>query len=283
MQHSKLTTMATILLTAIFILAGCSSAPSGIPQAKAGTGLRKVQDRGRLLVGIKYDLPTFGYRNPQTGKLEGFDAAIAREIAAYLFGDPNKIEFVEAVTKDRIPFLQNGTIDIAVATFIITEDRLKDVDFSVVYYGAGGRLLVPKDSAIKSINDLDGKKVGTPQGSVYATTLPQLSKATMVTFNSDSAALDAMLKNQVDATTNNDANLYGLALLNPSVKIVGAAYTSEGFGVGVAKGNAELLDAVNSAISNLKSSGKWKTIWKAEIGDKFGIATVPEPPRDNWK
>jgi putative glutamine transport system substrate-binding protein len=130
---------------------------------------------------------------------------------------------------------------------------------------------------------LEGKKVGIPQGSVYATALPKASKGTVVLFNNDSAALDAMMKNQVDATTNNDANLYGLALLNPAVKVVGAAYTSEGFGVGVAKGNAELLDAMNVAIKNIKSTGKWKTIWKTEIGDKFGIATVPEPPPDNWK
>ncbi len=283
MRKSALIGIPFFLLLIVLIIAGCSTTPSGMALAQPGTLLRKVQDRGRLIVGIKYDLPTFGYRNPQTGNLEGFDAAIGREIVAYIFGDPNKVEFVEAVTKDRIPFLKNGTIDLAIATFIISEDRLKDVDFSVVYYNTGGRLLVEKDSPIKSINDLDGKKVGTPQGSVYVTALQKVSKAEVVQFNNDSAAMQAMLNKQVDATTNNDANLYGLALLNPSLKVVGAAYTSEAFGVGIAKGNPELLSAVDTAIKNIKSSGRWKTIWKTEIGDKFGIATAPEPPGDNWK
>ncbi len=282
MRKSKLIGIVAFLLLTMLFNVNCSTKPNGIALAQPGTLLRKVQDRGRLIVGVEYDLPTFGYGNPQRGNLEGFDAAIGHEIAAYIFGDPNKIEFVEVVTKDCIPFLKNGTIDLAIGTFI-TEDRLKDVDFSVVYYRTGGRLLVPQDSPIKSVNDLDGKKVGTPQGSVYVTSLPKVSKGEVVQFNNDGAAIRAMMNKEVDATTNNDANLYGLALLNPTLKVVGAPYTSESFGIGVAKGNSELLDAVNSAIKNIRSSRKWKTVWKTGSRDKFGITEVSDPPNDNWQ
>src|SRR6266849_6914501 len=100
---------------------------SAMPLAREGTLLRKIQDRGKLIAGVKYDLPTFGYLNPQSNRIEGFDPAIAREIAAYLLGDPNKIEFKEAITKNRIPFLKDGTVDLIVSTMTITEERLKDV------------------------------------------------------------------------------------------------------------------------------------------------------------
>ena len=267
------------------VIAACASSTGGtaMPQAPAGTLLRKIQDRGKLIVGVKYDLPTFGYLNPKTNQMEGFDPAIARAIAESIFGDPNKVEFKEAVTKDRIPFLKDGTVDLVIGTFIITEERLKEVDFSIVYYTTGGRLLVAKDSPIRSVADLNGKKVGTPQGSVYVTELPKVSKAQVMQFKNDSAALEALLQKQVDATTNNDANLYGLALLNPGVKVVGLTYTRESFGVGMAKGNPELMDAVNTVIKSIKASGKWKQIWKQEIGDKLGMTSIPEPPADGWK
>jgi putative glutamine transport system substrate-binding protein len=76
MQTSKLTGLAAILLITTFVVAGCGSAPSGLPQAKAGTLLRKIQDRGRLVVGVKYDIPSFGFLDPKTNQVKGFDAAL---------------------------------------------------------------------------------------------------------------------------------------------------------------------------------------------------------------
>jgi aspartate/glutamate/glutamine transport system substrate-binding protein len=283
MQTSKLTGIALSAAISILVITGCSSGPSGIPQAKAGTLLRAIQDRGRLVVGVKYDTPGFGYLNPQTNKVEGFDPAVAREVAAYIFGDPSKVEFKQAVTKDRETNLQNGTFDLVLATMIITEERAKLVDFSIVYYQSGPRLLVAKDSPIKSITDVDGKKVGLSTNSAYIPVLAKMTKAIPVQFDTPGALAEQLLKQNIDAVTANDITLYGLALANPGLKIVGAQFSQEFFGAGIAKGNPEVLDVVNSVITNLKTSGKWKTIWKTEIGDKYGIATVPEPPSDNWK
>jgi aspartate/glutamate/glutamine transport system substrate-binding protein len=215
--------------------------------------------------------------------MEGLGIAVAREIAATILGDQNKVEFKEAPLATRIGSLKDGSIDIVAATYIITEDRLKDVDFSVVYYQGGGRFLVRGDSPIKGLADMDGKKVGVPQGSIYATLLPKLTKAQIVEVASMGAASQSLIDKQVDAVTSIDVNLYGLALLNPTFKVVGNAYTTESLGIGMAKGHPELLEAVNGVIKNLKSSGKWKSFWKAEIGDKFGMASIPNPPGDDWR
>src|SRR5574341_1037662 len=166
-----------LLLFLFALIFTAPRAPRGLPIAREGTLLRKIQDRGRLITGTKFDLLSFGYLNPKTNRVEGFDAEVAREIAAYIFGDPNKVEFQEAITKDRETNLKNGTFDMILATYIISEDRLKEIDFSVVYYVGGPRLLVNKDSPIKSISDVDGKKVATSKGSVFIPVLAKLTKA----------------------------------------------------------------------------------------------------------
>ncbi len=281
MRTAKLTGVAVLMLVAGFIVTGCGAAPSGLALAQPGTLMRKVQDRGRLIVGVKTDTPGFGYLNPQTNQEEGFDPAVAREVAAYIFGDPSKVEFKQAVTKDRETNLQNGTFDLVLATMIINEERAKLIDFSIVYYQSGPRILVNQDSPIKSIADVDGKKVVTTANSAYIPVVTKMTKATLVQVDTPGALAEQLLKRNVDAAVSNDIILYGLALANPGLKIVGAQFSQENFGAGVAKGNPEFLSAVNTVIKNLKSSGKWKTIWKSEIGDKYGIAVVPDPPGDN--
>lgn len=269
------------LTVLVFLLPAC--APRGIGPAPEGSLLRKIQDRGRLIVGVKYDLPTFGFRNLLTNAVDGFDPAIGREIAARIFGDPSKVEFKEAVSKDRIPFLVDGTVDVVLSTMTINDDRLKDIDFSVVYYLAGQRLLVRKESRITSVADLADKKVGSGKGSTSATNLNKFTLGELVLYNTYSEATNDLLAEKIDAVSTDDVILYGLALVNPAVNVVGAQFSYEPYGAGVAKNNPELLNEVNTVIRNLKTSGKWKQIWKKEIGDKVGILTIPDPPPDEWR
>src|SRR5574341_395936 len=213
-----------VAMFAMLVASACA-APSGLPPAKEGTLLRKIQDRGRLIVGVKYDVPTFGYLNPKTNTLEGFDPAVAREIAAYIFGDPNKVEFKEAVTKNRIPFLKDGTVDVILSTFTIDDDRLKEVDFSAVYYVTGQRLLVAKDSPIKGLTEIDtNKKIGSAKGSTSVANLRKQARAQVVEFDTYSQATQALIARQLDAVSTDDVILYGLALVNPATKVIGAQF-----------------------------------------------------------
>jgi putative glutamine transport system substrate-binding protein len=251
-----------------------------VPLAPEGTLLRKIQDRGKLIAGVKYDVPTFGYLNPTTNQLEGFDVDLVKYIANYILGDPNAVEFKQAVSKDRIPFLQNGVVDIIASTMTINAERAQQIDFSDVYYVAGQSLLVPLKSNIASVNDLKGKNVCTVKGSTPEQNIRKFApEANVILFDTYSECVAAMDSGRVDAVTTDDIILLGYAKESPDkYKVVGERFTVEPYGVGIAKGNQELLDAVNAAIRQAKQSGEWARIYETNLGTQ----APAEPPPQDW-
>jgi putative glutamine transport system substrate-binding protein len=268
------------------LLAACTGgAPAAgskkaLPKAADGTLLRKIQDRGKIVVGVKYDVPMFGLLNPTTNKVEGFDVDVAKEIATYIFGNADAIEFKEAVSKNRIPFLQDGTVDLIISTMTINADREQQIDFSVVYYLAGQSLLVPKASAITGIKDLAGKKVGTAKGSTSENNIRKMApQADVQLFDGYAEAVAAMDAGRLDAVTTDDNILIGFQAKEPNKwKLVGGQFTKEPYGIGIAKNHPELVEVVNKVVKDLKTSGKWKELYKKNIP-----TTPPEPPIDDWR
>ncbi|MFN3929693.1 MAG: transporter substrate-binding domain-containing protein, partial [Thermoflexus sp.] len=199
--------------------------------------------------------------------------------------DPNAVEIKEAISKNRIPFLKEGVVDIVASTMTINEERLKEIDFSIVYYVAGQSLLVPKNSPINGLQDLKGKRVGTVKGSTSEKNIRAVSEQQglnieVVLFDTYSEAVAAMDAGRVDAVTTDDIILYGFVRKEPDKwKVVGDRFTVEPYGVGVKKGEKELLEVVNTVIKELKTSGRWKEIYKKWIPSD----TVPEPPPDDWR
>lgn len=256
-----------------------SAAP--VPSGSPVTSLEPIRQRGQLIAGVKYDQPLFGYLNPLTNELEGFDIEIAREVANQIFGDPNAIEFREAISANRIPYLQNGVVDIVAATMTANAERAEQIDFSDVYYVAGQSLLVRTDSDIQSIEDLAGRTVGTARGSTSERNIREHApEAQVELFDTYADAVQALQANRLDAVTTDDIILYGFQESNPEqLKVVGGQFTQEPYAIGVAKGNEELLNEVNTALRNIKESGRW-----AEIYQQF-IPTEEEPelPPQNWQ
>jgi putative glutamine transport system substrate-binding protein len=270
------------------LLAACTAPPAGpssstskaMPKAADGTLLRKIQDRGKIVVGVKYDVPMFGLLNPTSNKVEGFDVDVAKEIAAAIFGNPDAIEYKEAVSKNRIPFLQDGTVDLVISTMTVNAEREGQIDFSNVYYLAGQSLLVPKASAIASINDLAGKKVGTAKGSTSEQNIRKMApQADVQLFDGYAEAVAAMDAGRLDAVTTDDNILIGFQAKEPNKwKLVGGQFTKEPYGIGIAKGHPETVEVVNKVLADLKKSGKWKELYKKNIP-----TTPPEAPIDNWR
>jgi putative glutamine transport system substrate-binding protein len=249
-----------------------------------GGNLEAIKARGKLIVGVKYDVPLYGFLNPETNKVEGFDVEIARMVAARIFGNPDAIEFKEAISKNRIPYLFEETVDVVFSTMTANEERAQQIDFSDCYYVAGQSLLVPVDSAIASIADLDGKTVGTVKASTSEKNIREKSPGAKVElFDTYSEAVQAMQAGRVDAVTTDDIILFGFQKNSPDkFKVVGGQFTQEPYAAGVKKGNTSLLNEVNATIRDMKQSGGWATLYKQFIGQE-PAAVPPQEWRDVYK
>jgi ABC-type amino acid transport substrate-binding protein len=273
-------------LTGIAALAACGQGggpgggPGAVPAYPAGSYMARVVQRGRLVAGVKQDQPLFGYLNPRTNKLEGFDVDVAKEVARALFNDPSesRLELKPVTSASRIPLLQEGGIDLVAATMTITEERKQQIDFSAVYYLAGQSLLVKKDSPATRIQDLDraDKTVCSATGSTSEQNLTRFApNAQKVLFPGYADCVTALQQGRADAVTTDDIILAGFAAQDPSLRLVGGQFTQEPYGLGVNKGSAGFLEFVNGVLQAMKTSGRWKAIYTQWLGS---IGPAPAPP-----
>ncbi|WP_423837532.1 transporter substrate-binding domain-containing protein [Vagococcus luciliae] len=222
-----------------------------------------------MVWGVKYDTKLFGLMNIEKREVEGFDIDIAKEITKRLLGDEKKAEFVEVTSKTRIPLLKNGNIDAIIATMTISDERKKQVDFSDVYFDAGQSLLVKKGSDIKSVEDLnDGKTVLAVKGSTSAANVRKKApKAKVLELENYAEAFTALQSGQGDAMTTDNSILLGMASENPDYELVGGNFTDEPYGIAFNKGQTELVNQVNSILSDMKKDGTYEKIYKKWIKD----------------
>ncbi|SFA40898.1 amino acid ABC transporter substrate-binding protein, PAAT family [Parageobacillus thermantarcticus] len=272
-------TLALTALLSITALAGCSSESSttnngdGAKSTETSSDtntLEKIKKRGKLIVGVKYDLNLFGLKNPETGKVEGFDIDIAKGLAKKILGDENKIELKEVTSKTRIPMLNNGEIDAIIATMTITEERKKEVDFSDVYFMAGQSLLVKKDSKINSVKDLKkGMTVLTAKGSTSAQNIRKVApQVNVLEFENYAEAFTALKAGQGDALTTDNALLLGMAKQDPNYRVLDETFTEEPYGIAVRKGDTEFLKVINEYLKEIKENGEYDKIYEKWIGKK---------------
>lgn len=262
-----------------------TSAEATPPAFSPGTTMAALQAKGKLVVGTKFDQPGFGLKNAVSGEVEGFDVEIAKLVAAGIFGGTpggagKKIEFVEAVSKNREPFIQEGKVDLVVATYTINDARKMVVDFAGPYFVARQDIMVMSDNdEIKGVEDLNGKKICSVQGSTSIKNLqakaPQAD--TSITFDTYSKCADAMSDGRVEAVTTDDTILAGLVKASGGTyKLVGAPFSEEPYGIGLKKGDQALRDFLNDRLEEVYSGGEWAAAFKATLGE-LGLPT-PEPP-----
>ncbi|MDQ3928887.1 MAG: transporter substrate-binding domain-containing protein [Chloroflexota bacterium] len=260
--------------------AGGTTPTTGAAGGGVTNDLAAIKARGKLIAGVKYDVRIFGYLNPETNVVEGFDVDLARAVATRIFGNPDAIQFEEAISRNRIPYLDEGRVDVIFSTMTANKTRSEQIDFSDVYYVAGQSLLVPVNSDIKSVNDLAGKRVGTAKGSTSEVNIRAFAPGAQIElFDAYAQAVAAMDAGRLDAVTTDDIILYGFERNSPDkFKVVGGQFTQEPYAAGVKKGNADLLAEVNATLRDLKESGEWAAIYKKWIG------TDPSAvPPQNWQ
>lgn len=271
------------------VLAACASATGGAPakpapakpasmaSVPADSYMARIQQRGKLVAGVKYDTPPFGSLNPINNQVEGFDPDLARELAKVLLGDPAKVEFVEAISRNRIPFLQEDKADIILSTMTITDERRQEIDFSKPYYMAGQSILVKKGSPIKSVDDLNGRTVASAQGSTSEKNVrDRAPRANLLLFPAYAEGLAALKDGRADAVSTDDTILMGMILKDNDLQMVGGLFTEEPYGAGMKKGRPEFVAFVDKTFDEMKADGRWTELYKKHIAPLSGY--VADPP-----
>jgi len=267
------------LLALVALLAtGCGSDEKKKPAQEvrkfpAGTTMAKLQDKGEITIGVKYDVPPFGFKNPQSGKIEGFDIELGQAVAEKLGVKPR---FIEAVSDNRIPFLERGTADLILSTMTINKERIQEIGFSEPYYIARGRILVPKGSDIKGIDDLAGKRVCTALGSTYEETLRERPpKEDLKLVDSYSECLELIQNKAVDAISTDDVILTGMIIQDPSLVMVGPTLTTEPYGAGIKKGDTAFKEFVDGVVQEYKQDGRWAASYQKWVGRYTKVKQKP--------
>ncbi|MGH9021826.1 MAG: glutamate ABC transporter substrate-binding protein, partial [Acidimicrobiia bacterium] len=260
------------------------STVSSLPAFEAGTTMAAIQQKGKIVVGTKFDQRGFGLKNAVGGQVEGFDVEIAKLLVEGIFGEgadvSSKIEFVEALSKNREPFIEAGTVDLVVATYSITDARKQKVAFAGPYFVAGQDIIVrTEEEKIGGVEDLNGRKVCSVQGSTsLATVKEKAPRADLsITFDQYSKCAEALSAKRVDAVTTDDTILAGIVKDSEGAfKLVGKPFTREPYGIGLKRGDDSFRDFLNERLEAIYEGGQWTAAFEATLGE-IGIAT-PQPP-----
>ena len=214
-----------------------------------------IKKQGVLRAGIKCDYPPDGYLDAQ-GKNQGIEVSLAKQIAAYAFGSPDKVELVCVTAANRIPSLQGGKIDLIVATLGVSDERAQVIDFSNNYAWGGSDILVDKDSPIKSLKEFAGKNVIVMKGAWQIGWFEKnVPTAQLLKLDSISDGLQALLQKRADGFAHDLDVLRPISRKNTQVKLIGEIYQLGYRAIGLRKGEAEWVAYVNAALQKAGKDG----------------------------
>jgi ABC-type amino acid transport substrate-binding protein len=276
MRRSRVIALGVLLAFVAVACGGDDGGPAAKPTFPAGSTMDTIQKAGKLRVGVKFDVPQFGLLNPSTNKPEGFDVDFGKEIAKAL---GVTAEYVEALSANRIPFLNEDKVDIVFSTMTITAERKTQIDFSVVYYVAGQSFLTKKSRALGTATE--GKKVCSAKGSTSEKNVKVYRpRFTVVLQDGYAQCFQLLQSDQVDAVTTDDVILLGFLKRDPAqFQLEGGTWSKEPYGAGIKKGKTDFVDFVNGVIKAMKSDGRWKTLYDKWVKPISGIDA--EPPADD--
>ena len=247
--------------------------------------LDKISETGTLTIGTRTGSPPFAYVNPRN-EWVGFSIDLVEELikpaVEKKIGKPIKVEKKESTPPTRIPLLSSNAVDLIAGTMTDTRTRRDSVDFSLTFFVTGAQFLVKKGSPIKSIKNIDGKRIAAQQGSTNARIIRERApKAVLREFPDQPSAFQALVQGQVDAYTNDGIQLAGLKAKSPNPaqwEIVGDFYSYEPYGMAMRKGDADFRNVVNNGLMEGIESGKFFEIYERWFGPK-GELPYPMSPQ----
>ncbi|MGW0117160.1 glutamate ABC transporter substrate-binding protein [Streptomyces sp. NPDC003327] len=264
------------------------------PSAADGPSIAAIKARGKLIVGVDQSSYLWGFRNPATQAVEGFDIDLARAIAKDLLGDPDAVIFRAIPTNQRIAALDSGRVDLVVRTMTINCKRIKQVAFSTAYFETGQQVLAPKlDRSITGHDaSLRGKRVCTAESSTAYEALEENSFGAVFKDEADGTKDDADLLTvpnqldclarlqlgEVDAVVTDSALAAGQAAQDPAVELKGTRFTKEYYGVAAKLGNDDLVRRVNHVLEGYRK-GPWQDAYEKWLSDVLPGMNTPPAPR----
>ena len=263
--------LLAILLTLPFF-GQISALTNNTSDAQLEAGVQEIVDRGVLRVGVKQDLPNFGYRDPESNQYTGMEVEIAKKVAAELGVD---IEFTPVTAQTRGALLDNGQLDMVIATFTITEERKELYNFTTPYYTDAVGFLVRKDSNVQSSWEaLDGLTIGVTQGSIQWGLLEEIAAEKGIELNfrelgSNSEVVVALAAHRVDAFSIDQSILS--AFLGKTNELLDLQYQPSEYGIVTKKSNTDLATYLDGLVQDWTEDGKLQAIY-----DDFGLKPVTE-------
>lgn len=257
------------LLSVSVLLTGCGSTGSSSSTASTASGTDSdtassavstvsTADDGdnTLVMATNAFFEPYEYYDGDT--IVGIDAEVGKAIADKLGMD---FEISDTDFDTIIPNVQSGKADMGMAGMTVTEDRKKNVNFTQSYATGIQVVIVPEDSDIATIDDLDGKLIGTQQGTtgwIYCTDSYGEDKVTA--YNKGSDAVMALLAGKVDCVVIDNEPAKAFVEANDGLKILDTEYAVEDYAICIAKDNTELLEKVDAALGELIEDGTVQSI-----------------------
>ncbi len=226
--------------------------------------LFKMSKTGKILIGTDATYPPFESRNTDSSSLVGFDIDLITEVCNKLNTKP---EFVVVAFDGIIPALQEQKYDMIISAMTITEERSKQVTFSIPYYNAGQSIAVCSDSKINAIDDLIKKRIGVQLGTTGEIEAKKIQDTNVVSYDDINAAFIDLQNKKIDAVINDHPTNKTIISLKTGLKIVGSKLTNENYGIAMRRSDIRLISKVNKILEELISSGwvdKLKQKWEIE-------------------
>lgn len=234
--------------------------------ALAGDTLADAKKKGVLVVGCKDSLPPFGYIDESSRRIVGYDIDFVNAIAKKM---GVKVELKPVTSASRMPQLQEGHIDIIAATMTKNAERAKVIDFSHTYFFTGQKFITKKGS-VKSLKDLEGKRIGTAKGSTSEQNVKKsIPSSTVLSFDDYPQAFLALQQGKVSAVTTDEAILAGILAKAPNkadFEIPNIQISDEPYGLGMRKGDTNFVNFVNKTIVEMEKSGEAAKIFEKWFG-----------------
>ena len=254
-------TVASLAILTIFLITSHKTKAEDTSKLLDSKAVQKIVKRGTLNVGVKQDVPNFGYYSAKTNTYQGMEIDLAKKIAKEL---KVKVNFTAVTPQTREALMDNGTIDMLIATYTITDERKASYAMSNPYYYDQIGFLVQTKSGYKKLSDLNGKTIGVSQGSSAKAAVEEYASANNLKFNyvqlgSYPELAVSLYAYRIDAFAGDKSILSGYE--SDKTKILDEGFKTQEYGIASSKSNQELIDYTNDLIAKWQKDGSLQKLY----------------------